>query len=614
MAQLEVFLMLFLFCKLSPSTADFEGDSYVLEAKDNFHFGIAEGHIEDSVLDVDLTSHLSFKYQTNDGRKIFVFDKLLKPKTLRTFLNYMTVDLGSWQFRLYEPYDDGIEELSDNIPWVNPIDCVEFSKSIMGKTIQKAVMDAIGTKDTYYPYKVRGKLMRRGDFTKLYTDANRTDDEFSAMMFLNPKWRKNDYGELYLYDDDIEIVAGAVPKFGRLVVWNSSVSYLPRPPSIAFKKGQLLLHVQFSKSKEKMLKNHAEIAASKATRQAAYDAGFIGSDKLAPNDIDIQKNFVSTSKSLEGKEIHVFDDLFETEDLDQLRAFIFKHGTYYYDDSDEGDNDSDNVQWIAGFEIDAYIKSRLWNIMRQTLKHITGRDKWFPYDISCNLIRSADHTRIHQDCELHEDEWTYLIYLTPNWTKNDYGETAFYETMTNDNEIITEVRPKYGRAVVFQGIIPHSARPPSTNQSHARLTFVAKVSVDEFVGRHKAFREEMRHYQGLVETESMLNAMEHGLDSDPEVDETKPRNEKWSDDKEASEPDDEMEGDEINLDEIEKEEEEGFLHEEQPDHPVLQELNARLNAALQTGGLDQMRNLHRELHARHVAARQEAVKRITNLI
>ena len=61
------------------------------------------------------------------------------------------------------------------------------------------------------------------------------------------------------------------------------------------------------------------------------------------------------------------------------------------------------------------------------------------------------------------------------------------------------------------GIIPHSARPPSTNQSHARLTFVAKVSVDEFVGRHKAFREEMRHYQGLVETESMLNAMEHGL-------------------------------------------------------------------------------------------------------
>lgn len=90
---------------------------------------------------------------------------------------------------------------------------------------------------------------------------------------------------------------------------------------------------------------------------------------------------------------------------------------------------------------------------------MTGSDKWFPYDISCNLIRSADHTRIHQDCEYHEDEWTYLIYLTPNWTKNDYGETAFYETMSHDNEIITEVRPKYGRAVLFQGMLYFVAEP-----------------------------------------------------------------------------------------------------------------------------------------------------------
>lgn len=58
------------------------------------------------------------------------------------------------------------------------------------------------------------------------------------------------------------------------------------------------------------------------------------------------------------------------------------------------------------------------------------------------------------------------------------------------------------------GIIPHSARPPSTNQSHARLTFVAKVSVNEMVGRQKAFREEMRHFQPLVMEESMSDLME----------------------------------------------------------------------------------------------------------
>ena len=60
------------------------------------------------------------------------------------------------------------------------------------------------------------------------------------------------------------------------------------------------------------------------------------------------------------------------------------------------------------------------------------------------------------------------------------------------------------------GIIPHSARPPSTNQSHARLTFVAKVSVDEFVGRQKAFTEEMRHFMGVLDTRKSLNSMEQG--------------------------------------------------------------------------------------------------------
>lgn len=166
------------------------------------------------------------------------------------------------------------------------------------------------------------------------------------------------------YDEDNEIVAGAVPKFGRLVVWQSSISYLPRPPSIAFKKGQLILHMQFTKSKQKMLASHRERAA-KTERQDAYDRGFIGSDKPATVGVDIEQHKVSEHVSMQGKRILVFDDLFDKEDLDQLRAFIFKHGTYYYDDSDEGDGDSDNVQWIAGFEVNDYIRSRLWNVMQQ---------------------------------------------------------------------------------------------------------------------------------------------------------------------------------------------------------------------------------------------------------
>ena len=59
---------------------------------------------------------------------------------------------------------------------------------------------------------------------------------------------------------------------------------------------------------------------------------------------------------------------------------------------------------------------------------------------------------------------------------------------------------------------------------------------------------------------------------------------------------------------------EKFMHQEEPDDPELAELNKRLEDVTQSGDLEGMRNLHKELHARHVMGRQEAVRRITNLI
>ena len=88
---------------------------------------------------------------------------------------------------------------------------------------------------------------------------------------------------------------------------------------------------------------------------------FVGVDKPVPESIDLKKNFVGEYKTKEGKRVVVIDNMFSKEDLDKLRVVILKYGQYYYDDSEAGD-DSDNVQWIAGFSIDKYIQSRLWNI------------------------------------------------------------------------------------------------------------------------------------------------------------------------------------------------------------------------------------------------------------
>lgn len=78
------------------------------------------------------------------------------------------------------------------------------------------------------------------------------------------------------------------------------------------------------------------------------------------------------------------------------------------------------------------------------------------------------------------------MYLTPDWEVNNYGETAFFEEIFQKDghpfpagkqqyEWIASVRPRYGRIVIFRGIIPHSARPPSPGFSGARYTFACKV-------------------------------------------------------------------------------------------------------------------------------------------
>jgi len=84
---------------------------------------------------------------------------------------------------------------------------------------------------------------------------------------------------------------------------------------------------------------------------------FPGLDQL---DIDKHKKFEYTTKR-DGRKIFVFDDLFPKEILDKLRTFVLKYGTYFYDDSI--DNESDNVQWVAGFLLDPYIKSPYWKVI-----------------------------------------------------------------------------------------------------------------------------------------------------------------------------------------------------------------------------------------------------------
>ena len=56
--------------------------------------------------------------------------------------------------------------------------------------------------------------------------------------------------------------------------------------------------------------------------------------------------------------------------MDALRTYTVKYGKYFYDD--QLDLTSDNVQWIAGFQVKKFVQSRFWPIVKKVASFVSG--------------------------------------------------------------------------------------------------------------------------------------------------------------------------------------------------------------------------------------------------
>mgnify|MGYP003135779776 FL=1 len=91
------------------------------------------------------------------------------------------------------------------------------------------------------------------------------------------------------------------------------------------------------------------------------------------------------------------------------------------------------------------------------------------------------HGTIH---DLHRDDgadqnnkiFTIMFYLNKIWNVTYAGETVFL----HDNEMITSILPKAGRAVLFDGSIPHLARDPSRICTELRMVATFKYKVGKY--------------------------------------------------------------------------------------------------------------------------------------
>ncbi len=114
---------------------------------------------------------------------------------------------------------------------------------------------------------------------------------------------------------------------------------------------------------------------------------------------------------------------------------------------------------------------RIWELVAAQLEP----GQFFVREIFLNGQTYGLDNGIHTDRPSDEEGWyTVLVYLNPDWSIHDGGETVFYNAQRT--EIILAVLPKPGRVLFFDARHPHWGRPPMRSCSDLRVTLAYRLT------------------------------------------------------------------------------------------------------------------------------------------
>ncbi|XP_078576469.1 uncharacterized protein LOC144862077 [Branchiostoma floridae x Branchiostoma japonicum] len=403
-----------------------------------------------------------------------------------------------------------------NAPWQSTLPTAAFQKSKSWQAMNTFLTEKRGKE--FRPTDIKGYILNRGDFP-LYQNRCVHEDDYRVIVFLNEVWRKDWYGHLTIHDE-LGRMHAAHPRYGRVVFVPCDLSFVMKPPAMQSASALYAL-VIMATTRQTTEEVGGDLPDSKPWWMDLSEAEikemkeryhYFPQPDSGNREMDVEKHVTRRFSLPDGRTITVLDNIFTPDEILMLTDYLAANCTYT--DSSPSEY-SDNVRWITGFDIDVFVKSYFWRASREIVSHVSGTSGFYPYDVALNLIRMADHTMIHEDCEKGQDEFTLLIYLNKDWEVNKFGETAFFY---DDFEPFVAVKPVYGRVAVFHCSIPHSARPPSARINGARYTFAVKVSPSlpesgpqrELNDDSEALREqleEIKEFLSAEEKDEVLKAL-----------------------------------------------------------------------------------------------------------
>lgn len=168
--------------------------------------------------------------------------------------------------------------------------------------------------------------------------------------------------------------------------------------------------------------------------------------------------------------IEVFDNFLDDNEIEELYDVLWNADWYLKGTDYSLSNRNDRGWSLTKYSILEDKSSEIYHkILQKISSHPLINNRYQCARTLRNAYKYGDVLGLHKD---EGFDITAMVYGNREWNLNWGSETIFAEEERQDAEIIKSVIPKPGRLVIFDSLIPHTGRVPSSLFPNYRYSVV----------------------------------------------------------------------------------------------------------------------------------------------
>lgn len=178
------------------------------------------------------------------------------------------------------------------------------------------------------------------------------------------------------------------------------------------------------------------------------------------------------------REIIVIDSSFSYSEISGNYAEVVSRQYSIYNSSDLDVQNLNPKRLGCRLDVNDYILHVIFgNDRTDIFKKYIPQEKYYIWRSYINLGIHSDNHKIHVDDFSPGRSKTSLVYINRDWSCDWGGETFFYDDERKNVKYVSSFIP--GRIVIFDGSIPHSAKPQHFNAPPYRFTLASKFRIHD---------------------------------------------------------------------------------------------------------------------------------------